>query len=68
MFGGRCDGLRWVRRYWQREPHGESCRDCQCYNAGECEVSDGIEAPKYAECLMEHIRLEEITDPWARHK
>jgi hypothetical protein len=64
MFGGKCTGLRWVRVLWAREPHNDHCTDCQCYVQYECEVANGLEAPKHAECLMDHVRNEEIRTPW----
>lgn len=67
MFGGRCTGVQWVRRFWEDFPHGEHCNQCHCYRVGECEVDSGVEGVQEAECLMDFVASEEITTYWRQN-
>lgn len=68
QFGGKCTGRRWVLRYWAREPHGTHCGGCAAYELAACQVVEGLEAAHHGECLMDHVRSEEVTTPvsWRR--
>ena len=55
--GGKCKGQAFTEFYFYNVR--VICNECNCMNDGRCDVVDGLEEIKEAECYREHILYNE---------
>ena len=58
--GGKCNGYCVVYEAWNQYYGRGECFNCNCLVDGECQVINGIEKPKNADCLISFKETEGI--------
>jgi len=60
LSGGKCTLSKFANRTFEENYGSGICGNCNCFNNGICEVSEGIESPDYCEAIIEIESFHEI--------